>query len=65
VAARRSYEKRWFGRAGVLTPYLQIVNVLNNKNALVAEPKPNQSNPLINYWPQLPLIPTFGLEWRF
>jgi TonB dependent receptor-like, beta-barrel/Carboxypeptidase regulatory-like domain len=65
VAARRSYEKRWFGRAGVLTPYLQIVNVLNTKNALVAEPQPNLGRPLINYWPQLPLIPTFGLEWRF
>jgi hypothetical protein len=63
VAARRSYRRRWFGRDGTLTPYLQVVNVLNNRNALIAEPQ--SYPPSIQYWPQLPILPTFGVEWRF
>ena len=64
VAARRSYKRRWFGRDGAMTPYLQVVNVLNSKNALIAEPKPLRPT-RITYWPQLPVLPTFGVEWRF
>ena len=64
VAARKTFEKRWFGRDGTITPYLQILNVLNNKNALVADPQP-YGRPLLRYVPQLPILPTFGLEWKF
>jgi hypothetical protein len=63
IAARRSYQRRWFGRDGTITPYLQIVNLLNHRNALIADPQPYP--PHIEYWPQLPLLPTFGVEWRF
>jgi outer membrane receptor protein involved in Fe transport len=75
LALRKSYERRWFGRDGTLTPYLQIVNVLNTKNPLIAEAKlygtrapglsPDGSRPVHEYLPQLPFLPTFGLEWRF
>ncbi|MGH7462085.1 MAG: hypothetical protein ACREMA_13825, partial [Longimicrobiales bacterium] len=61
VAARRSFERRWFGREGTITPYFQVINALNTKNALVA--KTHWSYP--TYTPQLPLLPTFGIEWRF
>lgn len=64
VAARREYQKRWFRRDMIVTPYLQILNVLNNKNALIAEARP-YGRPRFNYWPQLPVLPTFGVEWRF
>lgn len=64
VAARREYAKRWFGKNMVVTPYLQVINVLNNKNALIAEAETG-GQPRFNYWPQLPVLPTFGVEWRF
>jgi hypothetical protein len=62
AAARRNYEKRWFGRRTTVTPYLQVLNVLNTRNVLVAEPDPWQQQ--LRYLPQLPFLPTFGLEWR-
>jgi hypothetical protein len=74
VAVRKSFEPRWFGRDGTLTPYLQIVNVLNTKNPLIgaaeiygasAFPPPAEIKPRRTYMPQLPFLPTFGLEWRF
>lgn len=60
LAARKDYLKQWFGREITLSPYLQVMNMLNTRNVLVAD-----------YWseqgriPQLPVIPTFGVEWRF
>jgi hypothetical protein len=63
VAFRRSYDRSWFGRAGTLTPYAQIVNVLNNRNALLADAQPYEQS--IGYLPQFPILPTFGVEWRF
>jgi hypothetical protein len=63
VAARRDYGKRWFGRATTITPYLQVLNVLANKNALAAQPEPSHAR--FKYWPQLPFLPTVGVEWRF
>lgn len=64
VAARKSYEKHWFGRRITLTPYLQILNVLNTRNALVAETQA-YGEPRLTYMPQFPILPTFGIEWRF
>jgi hypothetical protein len=31
---------------------------------LIAEPQPYHP-PRIKYWPQLPFLPTLGVEWRF
>jgi TonB dependent receptor/Carboxypeptidase regulatory-like domain/TonB-dependent Receptor Plug Domain len=64
IAARRSFEKRWFGQDGVLTPYVQILNVLNTRNVLIGEAD-SFGRPELSYLPQLPFLPTFGIEWRF
>ncbi len=39
VGARRSYERRWFGQPGTITPYLSVLNVLNTPNVLFASPE--------------------------
>ena len=64
IAARKTYRKHWFGQDGTMTPYLQILNVLNTKNVLIADRQP-YGRPLLRYEPQLPLLPTLGLEWKF
>jgi hypothetical protein len=64
IAARKSWRKHWFGQDGTITPYLQILNTLNTKNVLIADRQP-YSRPLLRYAPQLPLLPTLGLEWKF
>src|SRR5690606_32437325 len=38
VAARKRFEKHWFGRRVSVTPYFQVLNVLNTRNVLLAEP---------------------------
>src|SRR5690606_38030161 len=66
VAARKRYEKHWFGRRVSVTPYLQVLNVLNTRNVLLAEPQPyGDRGPELSYWPQLPFFPTFGVQWSF
>ena len=66
VGARRTYEKRWFGGNVTLTPYLQILNVLNTRNVLFAEPQASGYGPaVLEYAPQLPIFPTVGVEWKF
>ncbi len=66
---RREYRRRWFGRATTVTPYLQVLNVLNTRNVLFAVPdgydEGNDRGMKLSYAPQLPVLPTFGLEWRF
>jgi hypothetical protein len=66
VAARREFERRWFGRPVTFTPYLQVLNVLNTRNVLFGEPTASGfREPLLEYAPQLPIFPTLGMEWRF
>ena len=67
LSARRTVEKDWFGVRMTLTPFLQVINVLNSKNVLMARPTAygELPGPQIEYTPQLPIIPTLGLEWRF
>lgn len=66
LSARRSYQPRWFGRATTVTPYLQVLNVLNSKNVLFAYPEDGlQGRMELHYAPQLPVFPTLGVEWRF
>lgn len=64
LAARKTYDKDWFGRRTRLTPYFQILNVLNTKNALISEPEMFDT-PRLTYLPQFPILPTFGIEWTF
>lgn len=63
VAVRKRHEKQWFGRKITLNSYLQVVNVLNTRNVMFAEP--HGTFPTVSYWPQLPILPTFGVEWKF
>lgn len=66
VAARKTFERTWFGRDVSFTPYLQILNVLNTRNVLFAEPSAyGVGGPALNYTPQLPIFPTLGIEWTF
>lgn len=69
VGMRREYRRRWFGQEVTLTPYLQVVNLLNRPNVLFARPEEDYSTgelgTRIAYGPQLPVIPTLGIEWRF
>ncbi len=66
VGARRTFRKHWFGSDVTLTPYLQILNVLNTRNVLFAEPQTSGvAAPELEYAPQLPFFPTFGFEWSF
>jgi hypothetical protein len=67
VGARKEWDKQWFGRTVTLAPYLQILNVLNSPNVLAANPNAYYSgrNVVLEYVPQFPIFPTFGVEWRF
>ena len=65
VAARKSFDKDWFGVDLTVTPYLQILNVLNTPNVLFGTPEGYGTRPELDFAPQLPILPTFGVEWRF
>lgn len=64
VAYRTSFDRSLFGRETTLTPYFQVVNLFNSKNALIGVPEPHGQLRL-EYLPQFPILPTLGLEWRF
>jgi outer membrane receptor protein involved in Fe transport len=67
IGARKEWDKQWFGRTVTLAPYVQILNVLNSPNVLVANPNAAYSGEsvVLEYVPQFPIFPTFGVEWRF
>lgn len=66
VGARRELRPRWFGREVSVTPYLNILNVLNTPNALFAIPEAyGAEGTEVEYPPQIPFFPTFGVDWRF
>jgi hypothetical protein len=65
VAFRKTYSRRWFGEDMTLTPYVQVLNVLNSKNVLLPDVQLFNGRPQFKYWPQMPVLPTFGLEWKF
>lgn len=64
VAARKSWDVEWFGADLTMTPYVQIINVLNTPNVLFGYPE-TFGRTRLEFAPQLPILPTFGLEWRF
>jgi hypothetical protein len=66
LGVRRSYEPRIFGRQTTITPFLSVVNALNTPNVLAGIPEVyGDAGPEISYAPQLPILPTFGFEWKF
>ncbi len=65
VSGRKELRRCWFGKEMTVTPYLQVLNVLNTRNVLTAEAGPSGTDAHLEYSPQLPILPTFGVEWRF
>jgi hypothetical protein len=65
AALRRSYDRRLFGREGTITPYIQVLNLLNFRNVLWLLPEDGGGEPVLKYGPQLPTLPTIGFEWQF
>ena len=56
---------RAFGRDVTLRPFLQVINLLSVGNVMWAEPQVINSRPRFDFAPQLPILPTIGVEWRF
>jgi hypothetical protein len=67
LSVKRSYPMRRFGSAGTITPYVQVINALATRNVLFAIPGYDyeKERPVLEYGPQLPMIPTIGFEWTF
>lgn len=66
IGARGDFQPRWFGRMVTVTPYIQVLNVLNTRNVLFAEPTAfGFGQPVLEFAPQLPIFPTLGVEWKF
>jgi hypothetical protein len=57
------WEKRAWG--GVLRPYLQIANLLNRRNVFLYFYDYNNAPPTRRAISQLPLLPSFGVEFEF
>lgn len=64
VGARREFTRTWWDRPVQFTPYLSILNVLNTSNVLFAIPE-GYDRVTLEYPPQIPILPTFGIEWKF
>ncbi|MEX2584394.1 MAG: TonB-dependent receptor [Gemmatimonadota bacterium] len=64
VGARKDFIRNWWGRETTFTPYLSVLNVLNTPNVLFAIPE-GYGGPTLEYPPQIPIFPTFGIEWTF
>ena len=66
LGVRNESEHDWFGRTVTIVPYLQVLNVLGNRNVVTGRPSYNpQGGAVIEYFPALPTIPTLGVEWSF
>jgi hypothetical protein len=65
LSVKRSYRAGRLGSAGTVTPYFQLINALAARNVLFAVPGWEEGGPVLEYGPQLPMIPTFGVEWTF
>lgn len=58
---RRSFSPRW----GTVTPYLQLLNVYNQKNVLFYFYNYNQLPPTRSGFTMFPLLPTIGVDVNF
>lgn len=60
-------ERRWFGRDFEIVPFVQVLNVLGNRNVITGAPQYNEftGRGELDYFPALPTLPTFGIEWKF
>lgn len=66
IGARTELHRHWFGREITLIPYLQVLNVTGAENVTAAQPRYEiDGQGQLEYLPALPLLPTFGMEWKF
>jgi hypothetical protein len=65
VDMRGSWDWTLFGRRGVLEPYVSVLNVLDNRNVLFSEEQLAPAGFRRSFGPQLPVLPTLGVRWRF
>ena len=67
LSLRRSSARRVFGRDGTLTWVVQVINALNTRNVLAAQPDAFGFSPggQLTMQPQLPIVPSIALEWKF
>lgn len=64
---RGAWDWTLFGRDGVIEPYVSVLNLLNNRNVLFSEHELRHARTGLTrtFGPQLPVLPTLGLRWRF
>jgi hypothetical protein len=64
---RGHMQRRMFRRDVTLEPYIQVLNVLGNRNVVTGAPQYDEfeGRGRIDYFPALPTLPTVGVEWRF
>lgn len=65
ASLRHQLVRQWFGRPTTITPFAQVLNVLNTRNALIDAPRTGDPVASVARVPQLPILPTVGVTWRF
>jgi len=65
VDVRGAWDLTLFGRPGTLEPYLSLANVLNGKNPLWVDHVVRDGRLMLEVFPQLLVLPTFGIRWSF
>lgn len=67
VGVRKTYERNWFGKTAHVTPFLQVLNLLNSANPLWMKVRLREigTGVVVENGPRLPILPTLGIEWRF
>lgn len=73
VGWRHSSDVSWFG-GGAVTPFVTIANLFSLPNVVAAVAEPNLDSEVVSdragiidqvYLPQMPMLPFFGVEFRF
>jgi hypothetical protein len=70
LSLRSSFTPRMFGRDVTISPYLSVLNAIAYRNSVftiydVTFSNGEQGQIGETHAPQMPLLPTFGMEWRF
>jgi hypothetical protein len=67
ASVRGDWDLTLFGRTGSIEPWVSVLNLIGRTNALYADPKPGFGGEqvIVERGPQLPVVPSFGLRWRF
>jgi hypothetical protein len=61
----RTWAADWRGFAFELTPYLKVLNALDRRDAIFYHYDRNEASPEPRALAALPILPVFGVEWKF